>query len=116
MSEPNNKYYKQWLEYENKNKSKRQTQLNYDLDKYKLSRAIDKIKTEEEAKNIFRIGNKIDSSKNSNYQNYKNVYNGNTKYIVSNSFIITNPIIANNPVQVHVQVQSNNNIFKSRFF
>ena len=77
MTEPNNKYYKQWLEYEN---NKKQVKSNYDLDKHKLSIAIDKIKTKEKAKNIFRIGNKIDLYKNSNSHYYNN--GNNVKYII----------------------------------
>lgn len=103
MTEPNNKYYKQWLEYENKKK----TESNLHISKAKLSRAIDKIKTEEKAKNIFELGNKINSSKHTNYKYYNkcNNYNNNNNNncIITNNILITNSILITNPVIIKVQ-------------
>jgi hypothetical protein len=57
MSESNNKYYKQWLKNEYENKRGYKTNFNIDLfigsQEKKLSRIIDKIKTEEQAKKYF---------------------------------------------------------------
>ena len=86
MSEPNNKYYKEWLEYESKNKKREATSNSY-INQSKLSRAIDKIKTEEEAKKIFYLGNKI----NSNHQHH--YYSNNNNHTTINGIIINYPVI-----------------------
>lgn len=74
MSEPNNKYYKEWLEYESKNK-KREAISNSYINQSKLSRAIDKIKTD-------------------NYSNHQHhYYSNNNNHTTINGIIINYPVI-----------------------
>lgn len=102
-----NKYYREWLENQKKSGEiisdiNSHVNAKHNSNKAILSRTIDKIKNEEKAKQIFSLGNNINTSK---YNNNHQIYQLGQSVFISQPTIISSQqvLVTTQPVLVTSQ-------------